>query len=834
MAADWAEIRRLAADFQRAQFASTVQRLSDRNCIEIVAKLIADKQLDVIYTLDGKEYITPAQIAKEIRDELYVHGGRINIVDLQHILNVDLTHIESKANDIVKSNRDIQLVLGQLIDETYLNQMAEEVNDRLQEAGHVTIAELCKLYDLPCDFLTEELSRRIGRIINGQMDTYDRGVIFTEAFVAQHKARIRGLFSAVTRPTPVSSLISQYKFQEHLLYSFLEEFITNGRLNGAVIGGRQDKAVYVPDIYSRTQNNWVDSFYKQNSYLEFDTLSRLGIPDPINYIKKRYKSASMTTLKAVCVGHTIVDQVEASVEEAIRSDMWVDIQPLLPSSFSVEDASILLQQLMRTMNKQSDSWIFGDTIVVSEQFINSCAALFDQMMQHKAEQEMQNNHAHVLTEEDLKQAAIIAESMISVKKDKREDRKKKTSDGSGSARAGGGGNAREIRTKKHKKRGKRDEDSDEEMPITGVCVIRSRRTVDLDKFHVVRGRESVVQYRRASPTALASSLYCGQDASYSGDLAPVYVESRSYRGITGMLKKTLVGPHGAWARRVSTCNVAHSFSPEMLPHKITPAFCVYMLISFMLMVLILLVMPCKLVMFWDILDDTQVQLEKHLLKTICTDISNLLFNFMAGDLMMSVEIYTSITSELRLKMLAKLAEESRGPLLKLHNSLNGKCIEEFLSILDGVTDVCGLMLKKIDKKKERQVLFQHRQALLEQVKTSEDPALVLHLTSVLLFQLSSHHMLHAPGRCVPQIISFLNGKIPEDQYKLLVKYQGLVVKQLIGQHRKGKGDEDSGEYSNIEKEAESEGEAARKELQELTPFVKDLVLKPRKTSVTEE
>ncbi|GCB79010.1 hypothetical protein scyTo_0020164, partial [Scyliorhinus torazame] len=218
MATDWEEIRRLAADFQRAQFTSTVQRLSERNCIEIVAKLIAEKQLDVVHTLDGKEYITPAQIAREIRDELYVNGGRINIVDLQHILNVDLTHIESKASDIVKSDRSIQLVLGQLIDETYLDQMAEEVNDRLQEAGQVTLAELCKLYDLPADFLTEVLSQRLGNIINGQMDTYDRGVIFTDAFVAQHKARVRGLFSAVTRPTPISSLITQYKFQEHLLY----------------------------------------------------------------------------------------------------------------------------------------------------------------------------------------------------------------------------------------------------------------------------------------------------------------------------------------------------------------------------------------------------------------------------------------------------------------------------------------------------------------------------------------------------------------------------------------------------------------------------------------
>jgi hypothetical protein len=33
--------------------------------------------------------------------------------------------------------------------------MKEEVNDRLQDQGHVTIPELTKLYDLPADFLSE-------------------------------------------------------------------------------------------------------------------------------------------------------------------------------------------------------------------------------------------------------------------------------------------------------------------------------------------------------------------------------------------------------------------------------------------------------------------------------------------------------------------------------------------------------------------------------------------------------------------------------------------------------------------------------------------------------
>ncbi|XP_038655481.1 E3 UFM1-protein ligase 1 isoform X2 [Scyliorhinus canicula] len=793
MATDWEEIRRLAADFQRAQFASTVQRLSERNCIEIVAKLIAEKQLDVVHTLDGKEYITPAQIAREIRDELYVNGGRINIVDLQHILNVDLTHIESKASDIVKSDRSIQLVLGQLIDETYLDQMAEEVNDRLQEAGQVTLAELCKLYDLPADFLTEVLSQRLGNIINGQMDTYDRGVIFTDAFVAQHKARVRGLFSAITRPTPISSLITQYKFQEHLLYYFLEEFISSGRLNGAVIGGRQDKAVYIPDIYSRTQNNWVDSFFKQNGYLEFDTLCRLGIPDPVNYIKKRYKSASLTTLKAVCVGRTIVDQVEASVEEAIRSGTWMDVQPLLPSSFSVEDASILLQQMMRTMQKHSAPRIFGDTIVVSEQFIGSCVSLFEQMMQHKAEK---NNHAHVLTEEDLKQAAIIAESMISVKKDRREDRKKRASDGAGSLRAGGGGNAREIKIRKNKKKGKRDDDSDEETSATSKHKQKEILFMAQEEIEGIL-RNQLQECPEELISELAEHLIRPLNESYREVLHSVFVSTAT--SASGVNRKKTVKE-----LQEEVLNFHNNVRLFEKGAKLFP-------------------------------DDAHIQLEKHLLKTMCTDISNLLFNFLAGDLMMAVETYTTITPELRLKMLAKLPEETRGPLTKLHNALSGKSIEEFLTTLDGVAEVCGIMLKKGDKKKERQVIFQHRQALLEQVRGTEDPALVLHLTSVLLFQLSTHHMLHAPGRCVPQIITFLITKIPEDQYKLLLKYQGLVVKQLVGQHNKaGQGDDDLGECNSIEKKGESDLETVRKELQELTPFVKDLVLKPRKTSLTEE
>ncbi|XP_054578434.1 E3 UFM1-protein ligase 1 isoform X1 [Eptesicus fuscus] len=791
MADAWEEIRRLAADFQRAQFAEATQRLSERNCIEIVTKLIAQKQLEVVHTLDGKEYVTPAQISKEMRDELHIRGGRVNIVDLQQVINVDLTHIENRISDIVKSEKHVQLVLGQLIDESYLDRLAEEVNDKLQESGQITISELCKTYDLPGNFLTQALTQRLGRIINGHIDLDNRGVIFTEAFVARHKARIRGLFSAITRPTAVNSLISKYGFQEQLLYSVLEELVNSGRLRGTVVGGRQDKAVFLPDIYSRTQSTWVDSFFRQNGYLEFDALSRLGIPDAVSYIRKRYRTTQLLFLKAACVGQGLVDQVEASVEEAISSGTWVDIAPLLPSSLSVEDAAMLLQQVMRRFSKQPSAVVFSDTVAVSEKFINDCTELFSELMHQKAEKEMKNNPVHLITEEDLKQVSILESSNTS-KKDKKDERRRKATEGSGSVRGGGGSNAREYKIKKTKKKGRKDDDSDDESSHTGKKKpeITFMFQDEIEDFLRKRIQDAPEEFL----SELAEYLIKPLNKIYLEVVRSVFMSSTTASG-TGR-KRTIKDLQE---------EVSNLYNNIRLFEKGMKFFT----------------------------DDTQTALTKHLLKTVCTDVTNLIFNFLASDLMMAVDDPAAITSEVRKKILSKLSEETKVVLTKLHSSLNEKSIEDFLSCLDSAAETCDIMVKRGDKKRERQILFQHRQALAEQLKVTEDPALILHLTSVLLFQSSTHSMLHAPGRCVPQIIALLKSKIPEDQHTLLVKYQGLVVKHLVHQNKKTGQEEDplSDELDNEEEDSTS---TTRKELQELSSSIKDLVLKSRKSSMTEE
>uniref|UniRef100_A0A8C1CT36 E3 UFM1-protein ligase 1 n=1 Tax=Cyprinus carpio carpio TaxID=630221 RepID=A0A8C1CT36_CYPCA len=718
MAADWEEIRRLAADFQRAQFADTVQRLSERNCIEIVVKLVEDKKLDVVHTLDGKEYVTPAQISQEIRDELYMQRGRINVVDLQKIINVDLVHVESRASEIAKSDRGTQLILGQLIDVTYLDRLAEEVNDKLQEAGQVNIAELCKTYDLPGDFLTEELNSRLGRVIHGQIDQYNRAVIFTQAFLSRHKACICGLFSAVSRPTQINNLLNLYGFQENLLYSVLEELVNSGRLKGSVVGGRQDNAIYIPDIYSKAQSTWVESFLKQNGYLEFEALTRLGIPDPVSYIKKRFKSSKLLFLKSACVGKATVDQLEASVEEAINSATWVDLQV---QSNKIFYATTHLQEIITYL-------------------VNTL--------------EVKNNPVFLITEDD-----VLLETSTSSKKDKRDERRKKATEGSGSVKGGGGGNAREIRIRKTKKKAKREEDSDEETTHTS----QSMKT-DVLAF----------DFPQMVSAAFLSTSSAGAGGSRKKNMKDLQEE------------------------------INNLYNNIRLFEKGTKLFS----------------------------DETQAAIARHVLKTVCMDVTNVLLSLVAAE-HMSSDSLTAVTSEIRLKILAKLSDDVKSPLMKLHNSLNGKAIEDFLSCLEMSAEECGLFLKKGDKKRERQALFVHRQALSEQLRDTEDPALVLHLTSVLLFQNITHCMLHAPGRCVPHIIGFLQSKIPEEQHKLLSQYQSLVVKQLVEQGHSQEKKSSLGEGAEDSPVVSDDTEGLQKELHSLTRDIKDIILSQRKPSVTE-
>lgn len=418
--------------------------------------LLEKNLLDLLYTTDGKEYLTQDQLRREIEDELFVNSGRINLVELSRVLNVDLQKVSLVAERIAVEDPKITLILGQLVSTDYVIRTASEINEKLILNGEINISELTVHYDLPSDFLLKEIvEKNLGRIIFGKQDSSNPRLLYTQSFISRCKAKVRGSLVGITQPTTVSTILSQNGIQERIFFSFINEINATGSLTS-----RSMNAQYVPHIYTRSQSDWLRNFFKQNCYLEYESVVGLGISasDPKAFIQKQLSGEKLTFLNKCAIGQRIIDQVESTLEESIATNSFLDITSILPSIISDEDIEQLIQVVL-TPNKQRLTQLFG-SIVLTTKYVDVLL---------KPVYELADANAKISVEKGEYQK-FVADKQISSKSqtadkddehdksDKRDERRKKAAGG----KAGGGAQGRETKTKSTKKQTKsrtKDEDS---------------------------------------------------------------------------------------------------------------------------------------------------------------------------------------------------------------------------------------------------------------------------------------------------------------------------------------------------------------------------------------
>lgn len=194
-------------------------------------------------------------------------------------------------------------------------------------------------------------------------------------------------------------------------------------------------------------------------------------------------------------------------------------------------------------------------------------------------------------------------------------------------------------------------------------------------------------------------------------------------------------------------------------------------------------------------EDHRVSLGRHLLKTHGTELVNEMFQYVAEENLVKVDTEKELSPEARLKVIGQLPKEISEPALKVHKAVLGSSVSEFISVLETqVSSLCDVMLRKQDKKKDRQILFGHRQSLLEQLHSCLDPALTLHLAVLAMFQHVHGHILHASGKFVPIILEHLASQkvLVAEQVEVLTNHQKMVLASMAS------GDTEAEVTSNLE------------------------------------
>lgn len=730
---DWDEIKRLAADFQKAQLSSSVQRLSERNCIEIVTKLIELKLIDVIFTIDGKEYLTSQQLIREIKDELFVHGGKINTVELAKELNVDLNLINIHVTEIIKS-KEIQLVSGYLITHYYLEKIAREINEKLQIQGQISVGELTLQYDLPSELLQHKvLERHLGKIVMAKQDASDPRIFYTEEYVMRTKAKIRGALMALLKPTPVAVVINHCNLSDRLFMSLFDQLNVPG-----VLTGRQSGASYIPSCYTKSQNEWVINFYKQNNYLEYDALTRLGISDPKSFVKRIYSDEDLLFLNTCVIGNQIRQQLEVALEECISSKSYLDIVTLLPSIFTDSDIETTLDILLKKNIRSTV--VFGNT-VFSNLYIEDLKEKCMSMVQKKSDHVVKTGeYQQYYLEKQLSKNTDIPQLHVDHKAERREERRRKAASGKG----GGGTQGRETKTKAVKKHARsskhvaRDSDSEDE-------VVNSKKS---------QGHLEIVSVEDVENEIKGELENEGLDDLVT--LVAEYLQGLLNQAALSLAKDAAEKLHqDASQNRKQT----HSATQEKIN---------------------LLVNDIKLYEKGLKLfpTDQQPQFIKYLFKSLGSDILNEFCKYAAGQCNLTVR--EQLTTEQRNKLITDLSEEYTKPFKGLIATLSDQNMDAFYEAIDEALAACGMILKKVDKKKDKILIQNHRQKLIVELEACEEPALVLHLAVLAMFTLLTQNMIHASGRLVPLIVQLLKAHLKDDDFEQLQIYHELVTKFLTG------------------------------------------------------
>ncbi|KAL0369751.1 UNVERIFIED_CONTAM: E3 UFM1-protein ligase 1 [Sesamum angustifolium] len=832
------ELLELQRQFEFAQQAKSSIRLSDRNVVELVQKLqeLQIIDFDLLHTTSGKEYITPEQLRSEIVSEINKRG-RVSLIDLADTTGVDLYHVEKQSQRVVSDDSSLMLINGEIISNSYWDTVSEEINERLQECSQISLAEIAAQLQVGSELIVSVLEPRLGTLVKGRLEG---GQLYTPAYVARVSAMVRGAARGIAVPMNLSALWSSLQVLLQDMDGFsgvaVESSFFQSLFNGLVKGGEILGSV-------RAGVHWTPS----NSFISYDALHKLGIPQPIQFLQSRYPEGK--PLATIFAHGSLIEMLDAAVEDAIESGSWIDSLTILPASFTPQDASKILslcpsvQKALKSSKAQllGESYVFSDVLVkvapedaqdyvdraprnTSAPTINDVRVvwgfdvsrlnLFDNI-----EKELENlnvsgfntaglsegshptknaTHGHDDSSSLADPDEYDNQNVIS-KSASEKGSKKKKGKATGNAKAGSAESVPEsqeptgTKSKKKIKKGK---------VIPAVQVSDSKSGGKRDNA------------RMDDPGFLSEESLIQKIMSLIPDLEEQGMEDPEIvlAPLANYLRPMLLN---SWMERRKAAFTENAQKMKRvfdnLQRKLDEGFLNIQLYEKAL----------------DLFEDDQstaVLLHKHLLRTAATPIVDaLLVNLdIHNKLRNGIQVEESQNPESASMSSAdriSLAKGIPGPLsvkaIGLVETLEGKRVESFMNAVREFAEESGLMLKKLDKKLERTLLHSYRKDLTSQVSAETDPVSLLPKVVSLLYVQVHGKALQAPGRAISVAIAKLKDKLDDIAFKTLADYQSAAV-TLLSLISAGTGNEEDCTSDRIL--------SKRKLLKGSMPVLKSLVL----------
>ena len=186
------------------------------------------------------------------------------------------------------------------------------------------------------------------------------------------------------RPCVVLLLIMTFFLQS---IETFETLIGNGQIKGSLFGGKQEmSAVFVPAIYIKAQEQYVMSFFKQNGYIDYSRLKKIGITEPDEYVRNLFKDQKIEFLSASCFADYYLHQMGDDIEEVLNKDGYCDLSQILPSILKESDVSKMAIYYNQKLSATVETVVMADIYLFKNSFMKKFNSNFQKKMEKKADE----------------------------------------------------------------------------------------------------------------------------------------------------------------------------------------------------------------------------------------------------------------------------------------------------------------------------------------------------------------------------------------------------------------------------------------------------------------
>ena len=368
------EILALQAQLEAVQATKPAFRFTERNVVDLVNKMIKLGYLEdtLMHTLDGKEYVTQDRLDAEIKREVKRAGGRIPVIDLQGILNLDVVHCERRAKALASDpTNGFSLVEGELMTPGYLDGVAVEVNEELTEAGVVRIGDLARKHELSADLMSKTLESRMGTLVHGRAEG---GVLHTAGYVTRLTAQLRGAVRAALTPTTRETLVQHALVASTPAGAELTGSIVRDLANDTAVAlGAFRGGAWHPTAYGRTKSFAVKEAYARDGLVTTATARRLGVDNLGEYFNTELDPHGFA-LPNSFVSKSTLERLDDAVREQLRAEGWCECAPLLPPDLPAGDGAALLAlaPVLKGIGTDADAAarLVSELSVATEKFVD--------------------------------------------------------------------------------------------------------------------------------------------------------------------------------------------------------------------------------------------------------------------------------------------------------------------------------------------------------------------------------------------------------------------------------------------------------------------------------